>query len=371
MSDNAAGWQPDPTGKHDHRYWDGTQWTDNVADAGVASTDPYEAAGGGRAEVAEPGAAEPEPLAAPPRSPPSSRRSPSGDTTDVVTPTAPAPPPPYVPPTPDRPAATARRRQQARPGDRRRHPRRGRASRSWRSSARRRRRRERRARPSSPPPSRTTTDVSAEQAECVADLVVDEAGEDAVRGHRLQRRGSAAGVHRRRCSRSASTTVVEECGIDEEAFGGTDGTTDRPTDDGGDERPSRTSRTPAPTATSRACDDLYFSADLGSDLEEFGSTCGGIADPQSGLVRGHQRRRGRRHAPPTGSPTATSRRSSPTPTRRCSASAASRPSAWPARSPRPSRTASLTEEQAMTEIFDYLADCDISMEEISGELSPG
>ena len=38
MSDNAAGWQPDPTGKHDHRYWDGTQWTDNVADAGVPVT---------------------------------------------------------------------------------------------------------------------------------------------------------------------------------------------------------------------------------------------------------------------------------------------------------------------------------------------
>jgi hypothetical protein len=31
-----------------------------------------------------------------------------------------------------------------------------------------------------------------------------------------------------------------------------------------------------------ACDDLYYSADLGSDDEEFGSTCGGIADPQEG-----------------------------------------------------------------------------------------
>jgi hypothetical protein len=42
MSDNAPGWQADPTGKHDHRYWDGAQWTENVADAGVASIDPYE-----------------------------------------------------------------------------------------------------------------------------------------------------------------------------------------------------------------------------------------------------------------------------------------------------------------------------------------
>lgn len=42
MTDSSPGWQPDPTGRHDHRYWDGTQWTDNVADAGVAATDPYD-----------------------------------------------------------------------------------------------------------------------------------------------------------------------------------------------------------------------------------------------------------------------------------------------------------------------------------------
>ena len=41
MTDSTPGWQPDPSGKHDHRYWDGSQWTDNVSDGGVASTDPY------------------------------------------------------------------------------------------------------------------------------------------------------------------------------------------------------------------------------------------------------------------------------------------------------------------------------------------
>lgn len=42
MSDSTpAGWQPDPTGRHGHRYWDGTAWTDNVADAGVSGTDPF------------------------------------------------------------------------------------------------------------------------------------------------------------------------------------------------------------------------------------------------------------------------------------------------------------------------------------------
>lgn len=34
------GWFPDPTGRHDHRWWDGAAWTAHVADAGVAATDP-------------------------------------------------------------------------------------------------------------------------------------------------------------------------------------------------------------------------------------------------------------------------------------------------------------------------------------------
>jgi hypothetical protein len=36
-------WQPDPTGRHQHRYWDGNTWTDQVADAGEESRDPVEA----------------------------------------------------------------------------------------------------------------------------------------------------------------------------------------------------------------------------------------------------------------------------------------------------------------------------------------
>lgn len=35
-----AGWHPDPTGRHQHRYWDGQEWTEHVADAGVSATDP-------------------------------------------------------------------------------------------------------------------------------------------------------------------------------------------------------------------------------------------------------------------------------------------------------------------------------------------
>ncbi len=39
-SQPAANWYPDPGGKHEHRYWDGSQWTDNVADHGRQSVDP-------------------------------------------------------------------------------------------------------------------------------------------------------------------------------------------------------------------------------------------------------------------------------------------------------------------------------------------
>ncbi len=36
------GWFTDPTGRHDHRWWDGAAWTAHVADAGTAAQDPLE-----------------------------------------------------------------------------------------------------------------------------------------------------------------------------------------------------------------------------------------------------------------------------------------------------------------------------------------
>lgn len=35
-----AGWHPDPGGRHEYRYWDGSRWTDDVSDGGVAARDP-------------------------------------------------------------------------------------------------------------------------------------------------------------------------------------------------------------------------------------------------------------------------------------------------------------------------------------------
>jgi len=42
MTATPAGWYPDPRRRHEVRYWDGSLWTDHVADRGVASTDPVD-----------------------------------------------------------------------------------------------------------------------------------------------------------------------------------------------------------------------------------------------------------------------------------------------------------------------------------------
>ena len=67
-----AGWLPDPTGTHQVRYWDGSQWTEHVSDGGTTAVDPL-------------------PADAPPPPPPVA---------------APAPPPP--PPAAEAPATTGR-----------------------------------------------------------------------------------------------------------------------------------------------------------------------------------------------------------------------------------------------------------------------
>jgi hypothetical protein len=85
MTTPAPGWLPDPTGRHEYRYWDGGSWSSDVADAGVAAVDPPTA-----------------PLPAPgtPAVPPGPA-DPAGDPTEVIDGTAAYPPAPgpYGPPT--------------------------------------------------------------------------------------------------------------------------------------------------------------------------------------------------------------------------------------------------------------------------------
>jgi hypothetical protein len=54
MNSPAPGWLPDPTTRHEYRYWDGARWTDDVADGGVTSTD---ALGEAPAPASDPNAA--------------------------------------------------------------------------------------------------------------------------------------------------------------------------------------------------------------------------------------------------------------------------------------------------------------------------
>jgi hypothetical protein len=56
MNAPAPGWNPDPTGRHEYRYWDGSIWTDDVSDSGVTSVDAIAGAEAG-APGAEPTAA--------------------------------------------------------------------------------------------------------------------------------------------------------------------------------------------------------------------------------------------------------------------------------------------------------------------------
>ena len=40
-----AAWYADPSGRHAHRFWDGTSWTPHVLDGGHAAVDPLDTGG--------------------------------------------------------------------------------------------------------------------------------------------------------------------------------------------------------------------------------------------------------------------------------------------------------------------------------------
>ena len=50
-----AGWYPDPTNRHQNRWFDGNDWTDHVADGQAVSTDPRAGRPGRRVHPADPG----------------------------------------------------------------------------------------------------------------------------------------------------------------------------------------------------------------------------------------------------------------------------------------------------------------------------
>jgi hypothetical protein len=65
-----AGWYDDPSARHERRYWDGTDWTAQVSDDGVATIDQP----GARPAPASERPAEPPPAAGPPAAAPAPRK---------------------------------------------------------------------------------------------------------------------------------------------------------------------------------------------------------------------------------------------------------------------------------------------------------
>ena len=51
MNAPTPGWHPDPTGRHEYRYWEGGAWTDDVSDGGATSVDPIDGASAPTAAV--------------------------------------------------------------------------------------------------------------------------------------------------------------------------------------------------------------------------------------------------------------------------------------------------------------------------------
>src|SRR5687767_8710389 len=52
MSNSAAAWHADPTGRHQLRYWDGSNWTEHISDDGAQGVDPLQPRGLDRVESA-------------------------------------------------------------------------------------------------------------------------------------------------------------------------------------------------------------------------------------------------------------------------------------------------------------------------------
>jgi Protein of unknown function (DUF2510) len=286
MSDIPAGWQTDPTGKHDHRYWDGTQWTDNVADAGVASKDAYE-------PVAD---AAPEPEATAPDPPPEVV---SPDTPTVVTPVssddttaypAAAAPPPYVPPTP---VAT---------------------------------------------------------------------GGDSSSGG--SKRGLIIGGAILAAVVLAVIAFVALGGDDDDPTGPlADETT--PTAEDEDEGDGRETledlRDACADGDFGACDELWISADGGSELEEFGSTCGGITEPQAGSCEATNGGEN-----PFGGFSDGDMEDILEETYQQMGLSEEEAECLSDRILEAIEDGELDEDAALTQLFTYLSDCDISMEDLGG-----
>lgn len=306
MTDSTPGWQPDPTGTHDHRYWDGSQWTDNVSDGGVASTDAYEpAVSAGDATVADtPVVAADAPAPSAPDATaawPTASDAPASWPTTPGAPGAPAPPPPYVPTNPVSSGGGGSKKGLlvgggilaavaiavvaflALGGGDDESVRTQLASTLQRES-----------------------NLSDSDAECVADFFVDELGEDAFDGVDFDAAEAPEQIDQ--AFTENGPAAIEKCNIDESAFGGSTDTTD--TTEGSTDGGHSGGLTDSAALPDNFEDILADTYEEAFDLSREKAEC--LAGNLTKAIE----------------------------------------------------DGSLDQEQVMTDFLDYLADCDISMEEI-------
>jgi len=369
MSENEPGWQPDPTGRFEHRYWDGTQWTDNVANAGVAATDAYTPA-----DAAPPAPEEPPAPVGPEAGgwgDPTTQGPVTPADPTATWPASPAPPPPptFPPPAapglggpggPEGPAAAGSKRNLLigggilaavaaavvaflllggdDDGDRDR------------------------IRGEMAAQIRADSDLTNAQAECMADAVIDEIGTE-----RLKDVDFSADDPPEDLADDffkAALASLDKCDIDESVFtgGDTSDTTDESAAEGSygsdpdlDELYDR-----CEDGDYQACDDLYNESPTGSEYEEFGDTCGGRNDPSGYCVELYGDAGGDSSIPADFEQQLAdvyeSTMGLPKEKAECLAGKIADAVS----------SGDLSEDEAMSEIFSYLEDCDIDMSEISG-----
>lgn len=382
MSQNDPGWQPDPTGRFEHRYWDGSQWTDNVANAGVAATDAYTPADAAPAAADEPAAP---PAPAEPATPadepvvPASAGWTDPTTQGPVTPTdptatwpatpAPPPPPTFPPPAPPGlggpggpvdPAAAGSKRGLLigggilaavaaavaaflllggdDDGDRDRI--RGEMAAQIRSDS----------------------DLTNAQAECMADAIIDEIGTERLKDVDFSADDPPEGLADDFFK--AALASLEKCNVDESLFGEGDSsdTTDESAAEGtyGSDPDLDELYDRCEAGDYQACDDLYNESPTGSEYEEFGDTCGGRNDPSGYCVELYGDTGGDSSLPEDFEQQLADAYEStmglPKEKAECLAGKIADAVS----------SGELNEEQAMSEIFSFLEDCDIDMSELTG-----
>lgn len=300
MGDGTAGWQADPTGRFEHRYWDGSAWTDHVSNAGVMSTDAFDA-------PADPGGG-------PSMDPTAEQPASSDPTTEWPTaPAAPLPPTYVAPPAPGgagAPPAGERANRRVLIGvgilavvaivvaalllgggsDGNGDDIRARLASQLKGGS----------------------GLSQAQAECVADFVVDDLGADRFKGVDFTADEPPAGLADDLFASAFDS--FKRCKVDATDFaGGTSGTSD-------------TTEATQPNGTTETTDDILGGGSLPPDFEK---QIAKVYEDSLGL-------------PPDKAACLAGKIADAV------------------------RSGTLNQEQAMSDVFSYLSDCDISLSEVTG-----